>query len=284
MTGQNNIEDKHIRELLRRRLLEQDGDDDQLTHKLIDMEAKIAFGEEALLLPPLQKEKELLIKLQGTGNSNGIQRYLLPGLVVLASAALTIYFYLPQKEKQAIAAIESSGNVIKHSLPTIQTHTIESTDSAMPATVSTIKVTVEPGDRSDTSVLLREERWTIGDPGIRVEPQSQVKKRTTIYLDPYENVPVLSEKEKAWTRKQKEKLVKGIMKPNKGGYVSYIPASTEEIEGKTVSVQGFYIFNMEISNNTYRIFTNDLLMSGKLDEYVKAVPDTAKWMIRDRPF
>ena len=61
MTGQNNqLSDKDIRDLLKWRLLEQDGEDDLLTQKLLDMETKLVFGNEALLMPSSQKENELL--------------------------------------------------------------------------------------------------------------------------------------------------------------------------------------------------------------------------------
>src|SRR3989344_9396657 len=92
MTDQNNNNDKHIRDLLKCRLLEQAEDDDILTQKLIDMEAKLVFSNEALLQPSLQKENELLNKLKETKSKNRLLKWILPSfLIVLTSIVILFY-------------------------------------------------------------------------------------------------------------------------------------------------------------------------------------------------
>jgi formylglycine-generating enzyme required for sulfatase activity len=52
--------------------------------------------------------------------------------------------------------------------------------------------------------------------------------------------------------------------------------------GDTVSIQAFYAATSEVTNNQYRTFLNDLIIQGRIDEYVKAVPDTSKWISEGR--
>src|SRR6218665_1287789 len=144
MTGQNNhINDQHIRDLLKWRLLEQSGDD-VLTQKLMDMEAKIAFGTEALSLPSLQKENELLQKLTGTKSRNGFLKWLILAILLLLVAAGVLFYKGQEKpvpaEKASVATVAPVKN---NNLPAIRTHTIDATDSTA-ATVSIIVIS-EPG-------------------------------------------------------------------------------------------------------------------------------------------
>lgn len=283
MTDQNNNNDKRIRDLLKWRLLEQAADDDLLTQKLRDMEAKLVFSNEALLQPSLPKEKELLKKLAGVMNKPPLFKWILP-VAALILLSLAFLFYCNFNAKPILNSTDAGKNSKEdNNLPTIQTHTIESTDSSA-ATISTIVLINTKEEQLDVDTIRSEaeEKWKVGDDRINVRLQPGLSKKN-VSVDPYENIPVLSESQKQWTKKMKEKLVKGVIKLDKDAWV-YIPSSTEVIYGDVVSVQGFYMSNMEVTNNTYRIFLNDLLMNNKEEEYVKAVPDTAKWMIGNRPF
>ena len=282
MTDQNNNNDKHIRDLLKWRLLKQAEDDDLLTQKLIDMEAKLVFSNEALLQPSLQKENELLNKLKQTKGKKKLLKWILPILLILTSTA--ILYYKNDTTKPIVTSGNASVNPEQNNnLPTIQTHTIESTDSTV-GTVSTIvvkvteEVVVVDSIRSETK-----DKWTLGDAGIKVDYKKSAPKKVTTYDDSYEGIPALSEYQKSWTKKMKEKLVKGVIKLDKSSW-AYIPTSTETIYGDVVSVQGFYMSNMEVTNNTYRIFLNDLIIQDRFDDYLKAVPDTAKWLINGKSF
>ena len=256
MTDQNNNNDKHIRDLLKWRLLKQAEDDDLLTQKLIDMEAKLVFSNEALLQPSLQKENELLNKLKQTKGKKKLRKWILPILLILTSTA--ILYYKNDTTKPIVASGNTSVNPEQNNnLPTIQTHTIESTDSTV-GTVSTIVVKVTEEEvvidsiRSETK-----EKWLVGDAGIKVEHKQTAPKKVTTYDDSYEGIPALSEYQKNWTKKMKEKMVKAVIKVDKNSW-AYIPSSSDLIYGDTVSVYGFYMSNMEVTNNSYRIFLNDL--------------------------
>ncbi len=277
MTDQKNNNDKHIRDLLKWRLLEQAGDDDLLTKKLIDMEAKLVFSNEALMQPSLQKENELLNKLKETKSKNRLLKWILPSFLIVLTS-IVILFYKNDTAKPIVASNNASVSPEQNSnLPTIQTHTIESTDSTV-GTVSTIVVKVSEKEQKIDSVKLEaKEKWTVGDAGIKVEQKQVAPKKVATYDNTYEGIPALSEYQKSWTKKMKEKMVKAVIKLDKNSWV-YIPTSTESIYGDVVSVQGFYMSNMEVTNNTYRIFLNDLIIQDKFDDYIKAVPDTAKWL------
>jgi formylglycine-generating enzyme required for sulfatase activity len=78
-------------------------------------------------------------------------------------------------------------------------------------------------------------------------------------------------------------MVRQLIKKDKTAW-AYIPMSTEVLNGQKISSNAFYISTMEVTNNQYRVFLNDLLIKDKTDDYIKAVPDTTKWRIENRPF
>lgn len=280
MTGQNNhINDQHIRDLLKWRLLEQGGDDDVLTQKLMDMEAKLAFGTEALSLPSLQKENELLQKLTGTKNKNIFLKWIIPGIIIALIVAVALLYKQPDKAAPATRSLGATVAPAENgNLPSIQTHTIDATDSTS-GTVSIIVIR-EPQQESastDTTETGEEEKWTAGDAGIRVNYRPAPNVHDPKFIDPYEHIPLLSEKQREYTKKMKEKMVKAVLKHDKNAW-AYIPSGTGMIYGEQVSVYGFYMATMEVTNNSYRIFLNDLIIQDRIDDFLKAVPDTAKWM------
>jgi formylglycine-generating enzyme required for sulfatase activity len=92
----------------------------------------------------------------------------------------------------------------------------------------------------------------------------------------YEDIPTLSEIEKKQTAKDKLKMLKDIANPKKRIY-GYVPMSTTIVNGVSVSVQAFYIKNSEVTNLEYRTFLNDLLIQGKYEDYLTAVPVKDGW-------
>lgn len=283
MTDQKNNNDKHIRDLLKWRLLKQAEDDDLLTQKLIDMEAKLVFSNEALLQPSLQKENELLNKLKQTKSKNKFLKWILPSfLIVLTSIA--ILYYKNDTTKPIVASANTTTSPEQNNnLPTIQTHTIESTDSTV-GTVSTIVVKVTEEEVVIDSIRLEtKDKWTVGDAGIKVDYKQSTTKKAAKYDDSYEGIPALSEYQKSWTKKMKEKMVKAVIKLDKNSW-AYIPLGSDLIHGDTISMYAFYISTMEVTNNTYRIFLNDLIIQDRFDDYLIAVPDTAKWLINGKSF
>lgn len=274
MTGHNNLTDKEIRDLLKRRLLEQVKDDDLLTQKLTDMEAKLAFSSEALDVPSLQKEKELFEKLQ-------IQKYsflkwLLPSLTLVI---LSIVLYINKKAPSTSTINEQALVFPKSDLPEQKTDAVVLSDSAFTETRIS-QVELEPLDSviADTLKNENQEKLTTGN-GIKIDYKPG--KHNPKFVDAYENIPALSEKERETTKKFKERMVKQLLKKDKNAW-SYIPMSTDVFYGDTVSLYPFYIATSEVTNNQYRTFLNDLIIQGRIDEYVKAVPDTSKWISEGR--
>jgi formylglycine-generating enzyme required for sulfatase activity len=267
------MNDKDIRDLLKWRLLEQ-VDDDLLTQKLTDMEATLAFTSEALHAPSLQKEKELFEKLNRSVTISS-RKWALP--FALLAGVLAVVFYMwspvPPSSHTPGKPIAFSG---RGALPVIQADSVQPAESAA---VIAGSIVVKRTDERDPDTLRKEapDHFLVADPGISVNYAPGKEKYDPKFVDAYENIPVLTEKEKAWTKKNKEKLVKAIMKRDKQLLV-YVPMSTDVIYGDTVSMNGFYMFSQEITNNTYHTFLNDLIMQDKIDDFIKAVPDTAKWL------
>ncbi len=63
---------------------------------------------------------------------------------------------------------------------------------------------------------------------------------------------------------------------NPKGYV-FVPMGNLTTNGKTVSVQAFYIKKTEVTNKEYKVFLNDLKKQGKKEEYKIAYPDSTQW-------
>ena len=286
MADFNNLSDKDIRDLLKRRLLEQGVDDsDPLTQKLIDMEAKLAFSNEALIVPSLQKEKELFEKLNNIKSNNNNKTYKWFLLSLLIVLPLTVFFLYKNLATRSLSQQSAGTTMAAPQTSAAQNVTpadllVESGVIEKPAPLKGMGMNTVTDSTESEPV----DKWTIGDPGIKGDYKPVASKKHGQYAaDPYENIPVLSDSEKDRTKKMKEKLVKSTLKIDKKLW-AYIPASSEMINGTMISVQGFYMFNQEVSNNTYRIFLNDLIMQDKTDDFMKAVPDTAKWLINGKSF
>lgn len=70
--------------------------------------------------------------------------------------------------------------------------------------------------------------------------------------------------------------LKDLKKKMKAGYV-FIPSNTVEIDGKTVSFQGFFMRKTEVSNMDYKEYLYWLKNNNQLEAYKQALPDTANW-------
>lgn len=57
----------------------------------------------------------------------------------------------------------------------------------------------------------------------------------------------------------------------------FIPSGNSEFQGKTYSCQAFWMLEHEVTNFEYYSFLKQLLLDGKKDDYLKALPDTAAW-------
>ena len=266
----NNINDKHIRDLLKWRLLEQAEDDDVLTQKLVDMEAKLAFSEEALYVPSLQKEKELLEKLAKIKPNSIFLKWLLPAvLAVFIIAALLIYNNLSQRSLNA-SANRIEGQNKNNDLPFVAL----SDSSKQKENTIIVKDSLEKITQSDTTTTERNEKWMVGDPGIKVDYKTASPKKDSKFVD-YDNIPVLTEKQKVENEKQKEKMLKQLMKCD-NNYWAIIPTSKEIFPASSIP-NTFLMSTTEVTNAQYRVFLYDLLIHDKIEEYIKAVPDSTKW-------
>lgn len=279
MNNNNNITDKDIRDLLKRRLLEQEEDGDLLTQKLTDMEAKLVFSDEALVVPSLQKEKEFIKKI--TKNNRSSWRWLFAGIALLI-VSFIIYHQNRELPLSVAKKVDNTQFMIvpDNKLPEQKTDAVVLTDSAFAETrIVHLKEQEKDSTKTDTLKNQEPEKWTAGDAGIKVEYKA--RKHDPKFVDAYDHIPTLSEKEIALTKKFKDRMIKQLLKKDKNAW-AYIPMSTDVFSGDTLSMNAFYISTSEVTNNQYRTFLNDLLIQGKVDEYVKAVPDTSKWISEGR--
>lgn len=115
-----------------------------------------------------------------------------------------------------------------------------------------------------------------------LEPQRNWNSKPPKGMDdlPYQ-FPKLTEEEIAITKKKKKAMLKALAKHDKDFYV-FIPSGSFDYNGKTVSLQAYYIGTCEVTNFEYRTFLFDLLIQGRKDEFLKAKPDQSAWL--DFPF
>ena len=114
----------------------------------------------------------------------------------------------------------------------------------------------------------------------RTEIPQETSNHKTSSIKPVDDTPYqfpkLTEEEIAITKKKKKAMLKALAKHDKNSYV-FIPSGSFDYNGKTVSVQAYYIGTCEVTNFEYRTFLFDLLIQGRKEEFLKAKPDQRKW-------
>lgn len=273
----SNITDKEIRELLKRRLLEQN-EDDLLTKNLIEMEAKIAFANEPLLAPSLHREQELITKLNNKFSYNLLSKWLLGGvgLIVIISCFLMIRNYFGAEVKvpdKPLSSIVSNNNVPQkfhqNQLSEIDTSN-ENVDHVIPLKAESAILPKEL-----MAIVEKESAGKFGT-GPKDFPEEIIVHYENSY--PYQYVPTLTPKEIKENNKYKGKIIRHLYGCLK------IPKGTLSYNGESVLLDEFYISQLEVTNKRYRTFINDLLIQNRVEDYLKALPDTTKRLIEGETF
>lgn len=276
------LNDKEIRDLLKWRLLEQVEDDDLLTQKLIDMEAKLAFSNEALYAPSLQKEKELFDKLNGK-NGSSFFKWMLSILIVLFLSAFLLYRYTSEKklvsQKTTQVPEFSKNRGLNNIIPLIVGDDKPDNNS---------NFVQEPDQQNSNSIIdtaqkENTENWLTADPGIKVDYKPVKQKYDPKFVDAYDNIPVLTPKQIMANNKLKDKMVRQLIKKDNSAWV-YVPMGSDIFYGDTISLNAFGISVNEVTNKQYHVFLNDLIIQDNITDYLKAVPDTIKWKIDGRVY
>lgn len=264
------ITDKELHRLLQLQML---GQDTPIAKQLIDMEAIIVFGSEAVIIPPAHKERELLQKLNGKKRSAWI-KWWLPVIII----AITALSFLLLKEDKHASPASSSYQEAPASKSSSQQETTGN-NNASPVISSNItpvdheNIDAHPSDSipADNPFIYMNE-MTNGNPVLA--GNTKLKQKEDDY--DYSNVPVLTQEQIDENNKYKEKMIKQVIKRDKDHW-SLIPMSTIVYKGDTISVASFYISTTEVTNKQYRTFVHDLLAQGRVEDYLKAVPDTLQW-------
>ncbi len=273
----SNITDKEIRELLKRRLLEQN-EDDLLTKNLIEMEAKIAFANEPLLAPSLHREQELITKLNNKFSSNILKKWMLGalGLVLIILCFLMIKNNFSPDVK--ITGQPLSNTVSNNNAPQkFHQNQLSEIDTSNENVSDVIPL------KSESKVWPKEimasvENETAGkfDEGPKHFPEENLASYEN--SDPYHYVPILTPKEIKENNKYKGKIIRHLYGCLK------IPKGTLNHNGESVLLDEFYISQLEVTNKKYRTFINDLLIQNRMEDYLKALPDTTKRFIEGKTF
>jgi len=103
----NILSDKEIYELFKQRLLAIDMDE-ALNQKLIDMETQLAFSKDLLLMPDLNKEKELLQKLSKKTGLGSMGKWLYTGLSCTLLATIFLIYNLNKNTGAKLSQPESA--------------------------------------------------------------------------------------------------------------------------------------------------------------------------------
>jgi formylglycine-generating enzyme required for sulfatase activity len=269
----NNTNDKHIRDLLKWRLLEQTDDADLLTQKLIDMEAKLAFGTEALLVPSLQKEKELLQKLSKIKSNNKLPKWILPILlIVFIIGAYLIY-------NQSSIQQNVSANIVKptpeqnNNVPAVITNDSTKASETITVVEQQKKIIIKEENAKSTV----DEKIVVAIPETKANYMPTQLTKEAVITHASGNIPVFTEKQIAVNNKQKDKMVNALYKLDKSEW-AFIPMGSGVYYGDTISMNAFCMSTKEVTNKEYMVFLNDLVINNKIDDYLKAVPDTLQWL------
>lgn len=99
----------------------------------------------------------------------------------------------------------------------------------------------------------------------------------TLKTKPFD-FPKLSSKQIKNITKQKNEMLKNLVKVDHNKMYAYFPSGDITIDGSKMSIQAFFIQKTEVTNLEYRTFLNDLLIQGRKDEYLKAKPDEELWV------
>lgn len=94
--------------------------------------------------------------------------------------------------------------------------------------------------------------------------------------DSQTGLPTLTTDEIAANAKQKKKMIDALIKLNKEKY-AFIPMSTCLYKNEMVSVEAFYMETTEVTNLEYKTFIMDLLINGRISEFLMVKPDQEMW-------
>ena len=97
----------------------------------------------------------------------------------------------------------------------------------------------------------------------------------------YVLVPDIGPQERINNEKRKKDMIRQLSIFDKKAW-AYIPTGTTNINGKTVSLQSFYMLKYEVSNVQYRTFLYDLIVTNKLHEYRRAVVYDSGWVTKSK--
>ena len=273
MTDLNeHISDHELRELLKQRIIS-GNENDPLTQQLTDMEAIFIFNTSPVIFTPDKNEKEFLSKKEANNHFPRLL-WLFAGAFIIIVTVISIYYFVRNSKPEQVTPIFMGADQRQQ----------EAQSKKVPVRKNEQGLNIEPIPVAQRYFPVEAED-TITD----ITNSSIVSPYASnygIYKSNFNristgneqmNVPVLSTSEIVENNKQKENIIKQILKKDKKVW-SLIPMGTDVYRKDTFSLYSFYIATTEVSNQQYKIFINDLLIRGRDKDYLKALPDTAKWM------
>ena len=197
-------------------------------------------------------------------------------LTTIGTLALSILFILTTSKKE----VKNPGNEKENRKLALetgkQTHSKQNTGSVFQNRKTQSKSFRKQSGIPETEMVRSEDS---DEKYLKELPESTPKEHQKAYkltLDEPYQFPKLTEEEISITKKKKRNMLKALQKHDKDAY-AYIPSGSFDYNGKTISVQAFYMGTTEVTNFEYRTFLFDLLIQNRNAEFLKAKPDQSQW-------
>ena len=280
MTDLNkHISDHELRQLLKQRIIS-GNENDPLTQQLTDMEAIFIFNTPPVIFTPDTNEKEFLSRKEVNNHFLRLL-WLFAGAFIIVVAVISIYYFARNNNPEQTTPIfmEADQRQLEVQSKKVPVRKNEQNPDIKPVLVAQRYFPVEAEDTITDITNPPIASTYASDYGIYKSNFNRISTGNEQM-----NVPVLSASEIEENNKQKENMIKQILKKDKKVW-SLIPMGTDVYGKDTFSLYSFYIATTEVSNQQYKIFINDLLIRGRDKDYLKALPDTAKWLeIGNQPY
>jgi formylglycine-generating enzyme required for sulfatase activity len=212
--------------------------------------------------------EKLVRDFQPRGNNFRLNIFLLS---LFTTATITLVIFFTSREHQPIAKANSIPVVSKQNLITEIPSTVpsrEMMENPIPRT-NPVMIAFLDSANEDQSVPVEIHQMNNNSPSTFTSMHIPEDHSTD-----YDDIPMLNDADKKQIAKDKLKIMREVGK--KKIYTNF-PAGATNVNGVLTQVKPFGIKDAEITNFEYRTFLNDLLVQGKIDEYLLAKPVDGGW-------
>lgn len=238
--------------------------------QIIDMMTHQVFSNTSFIPFSAIHEQELFRRLSIDKKRPRKRRRIIWWSLSLVFLALSVYFLSKsssENPKEKITIHDKKG-FSSSILPSIEKASIQEPDQ--PEEKSIIPIAAIPDTLQEDST----QRLSITETKSGVTASLAARMHIPEDIVYEDEIPILNEQEITRTKKDKQKMIRDIVR--KKTYFK-MPMGYTVIEGKRESFQSFSMKYTEVTNLEYRTFLNDLLIQGKVDDYLQARPVSNGW-------